>query len=94
MKVKEEGSLAHKLYGSNDIEERHRHRYEFNNIYKEQLEKAGLKFSGINPQTNLAEIVEIEDHPFYIACQYHPEFLTRLGKPHPLFNGLVKSVIK
>ncbi len=86
-------TLAHSLYGDTDIKERHRHRYEFNNEYKEALENKGLSFSGINPQTGLAEIIEIPNHKFYIACQYHPEFLSRIGKPHPLFYGFIKSVI-
>ncbi len=86
-------TLAHKLYGKTNIQERHRHRYEFNNEYKKKLENKGLKFSGVNPQTGLAEIIEIPEHRFYIACQYHPEFLSRIGNPHPLFYGFVKATI-
>ncbi len=90
----EKDSLAHKLYNDDLIQERHRHRYEFNNNYRDVIEKAGLKVSGTNPQTNLVEIVEIPEHKYYIACQFHPEFLTRPGKPHPLFSGLIKASLK
>ena len=76
------------------IIERHRHRYEYNNAYRERLEKAGLIISGTSPDGTLVEIVEMKDHPYFIACQFHPEFLSRPGKPHPLFSGLVKAVIQ
>lgn len=82
---------TYKLYKSEFINERHRHRYEFNNNYKERLEKAGMIFSGINPKQNLVEIVEIENHPFMIGCQFHPEFKSRPNKPHPLFKGLIEA---
>ena len=88
-----EGTLAHKVYGSLSIKERHRHRYEFNNIYKEQLEECGLVFSGTNPETGLAEIVEIPDHKFFIASQFHPEFLSRPQRPHPLFREFIKAAL-
>ncbi len=90
----EKGSLAHKLYGETLIQERHRHRYEFNDVYKANLEEKGFVFSGVNPQTGLAEIVEIPNHKFFIACQYHPEFLSRIGKPHPLFKGFLEASLK
>ncbi|MBS6441929.1 MAG: CTP synthase, partial [Coprobacillus sp.] len=75
------------------IQERHRHRYEFNNEYKEVLEANGLRFSGIHPELHLAEIVELPSHPFFIATQFHPEFLSRPTKPHPLFLGFIKASI-
>lgn len=89
-----ENSLAHKVYGSSAIKERHRHRYEFNNEYRELLESNGLIFSGVNPQTNLCEIVELPEHPYFIACQFHPEFLSRPQRPHPLFKELVNKAIE
>ncbi len=88
------GSLAEKCYGSEQISERHRHRYEYNSQYREMLEKAGLKVSGINPQRNLVEIVELPGHPYFIACQFHPEFKSRPQKAHPLFDGLVGAALK
>ena len=89
-----EGTMAHDLYGTNLIRERHRHRYEFNNEYKKQYEDSGLVFSGINPQTHLCEMIELPTHPYFIASQFHPEFLSRPLKPHPLFLGLVKAASK
>jgi len=86
-----ENTLAYFLYKKTLISERHRHRYEFNNTYKEKLEKNGLVFSGKNPEQNLVEIVEIKDHPFMIGCQFHPEFKSRPGNPHPLFKGFIKA---
>ena len=86
-----EGTMARELYGTNLIRERHRHRYEFNNEYKKQYEEGGLVFSGINPQTHLCEMIELPTHPYFIASQFHPEFLSRPLKPHPLFLGLVKA---
>ena len=88
------GSLAERLYGEKHIRERHRHRYEFNPEYRESLEAAGLRVSGINPQRGLVEIVEIEDHPFFIGCQFHPEFKSRPMHAHPLFDGLVEAALK
>lgn len=85
------GSLAHKLYGEDMIQERHRHRYEFNNNFKTDLEKCGLVFSGINPATGLAEIIEMKDHPFFIASQFHPEFKSRPLRAHPLFKGFIEA---
>ena len=87
-------SKTHKLYGSSKIQERHRHRYEFNNKYKESLENAGMTFSGINPKQDLVEIVELPDHPFMIGCQCHPEFKSRPNKPHPLFAGFIDAAKK
>ena len=87
-------TLAYKLYGTKDIKERHRHRYEFNNKYKSILEEKGMVFSGINEEANLVEIVELPSQKFFIACQFHPEFKSRPTRPHPLFDGFVKASIK
>ena len=87
------GTLAHKIYGTTSISERHRHRYEFNSAYLSQLEKAGLKASGTNPQTGLVEIVEIEDHPFFIGVQYHPEYKSTVANPHPIFVNFVAAAV-
>lgn len=90
----QEGSLAHQMYGKSQIEERHRHRFEFNGQFKDQLEKAGLKASGINPDTGLVEIIEIENHPFFIGVQYHPEYKSTVANPHPIFVGFVKAAVQ
>ncbi len=82
-------SFAFKAYGLREIKERHRHRYEFNNKYRFQLEEAGLRISGISPSGNLVEIVEISDHPWYLAGQFHPEFKSSPRKPHPLFREFI-----
>ena len=86
-----DGSLAHKIYGSTEILERHRHRYEFNNRYLDQYENNGMIASGRNPETSLVEIMEISDHPFFIGCQYHPELKSTVEKPHPLFVNFVAA---
>ncbi len=88
------GSLAEKAYATANIDERHRHRYEFNMVYRERLEKAGLVFSGISPDGELAEIVEIKDHPWFLGCQFHPEFKSNPMKPHPLFRDFIKAALK
>ena len=88
------GTLAERLYGEKRIRERHRHRYEFNPAYRERLEAAGLSVSGVNPERGLVEIVEIKDHPYFIGCQFHPEFKSRPQKAHPLFDGLVSAALK
>ena len=85
-------TLASKIYGTDKILERHRHRYEFNNKYKYILDK-DLITSGINPQTGLVEIVESKSHPYFIACQFHPEFKSRPYRPHPLFKGLIDACL-
>lgn len=85
------GTLIEKVYGKAQISERHRHRYEYNNEYKEQLEAAGLVSSGINPQTGLVEVVELKDHPWFIGVQYHPEYKSTVATPHPLFIDFVKA---
>lgn len=89
--ITKEKSLARKLYGKEEIIERHRHRYEYNNEYKERLEEAGLICSGTSPDGKLVEMVEMPNHPFFIASQFHPEFTSRPDKPQPLFVGLVKA---
>jgi len=89
-----DGSLVKKMYeGASQISERHRHRYEFNNAYLEQLENAGLLATGFNKETNLVEIVELKDHPWFIGVQYHPEYKSTVANPHPLFEGLVKAAL-
>lgn len=90
-KIKKD-TLAYKLYGKEDIIERHRHRHEFNPEYAERLEKAGLKISAFHDK--LPEIVEIESHPFFIGCQFHPEFASSVDKPHPVFAGFVAACVK
>src|SRR5690554_1357955 len=87
-----EGSLASKIYSSNAIEERHRHRYEFNNKYRDELEAAGMIATGSNPNTNLVEIVEIPSHPWFVGVQYHPEYKSTVANPHPLFVAFVKAM--
>ncbi|WP_299163506.1 CTP synthase [uncultured Eudoraea sp.] len=89
-----EGTLVHKVYhGQTSISERHRHRYEFNNDYKQELEKAGMLASGINKETGLVEIIELPSHPWFIGVQYHPEYKSTVASPHPLFVGFVKAVL-
>ncbi len=85
------GSLAHKLYSRDRVEERHRHRYEFNNAFKEKLTQKGMVFSGIYKERDLVEIVELPDKRFFIACQFHPEFKSKPDRPHPLFKGLIRA---
>jgi CTP synthase len=85
------GSAAGKLYGSFVINERHRHRYEFNNSYREKFEKAGFIFSGLSPDGKLVEVIELKDHPFFLASQFHPEFLSKPHQPHPLFKGFIAA---
>ena len=87
------GSLAHRLYGKRKISERHRHRYEFNNAYREQLEKEGLALSGRSPDGGLIEMVEIPSHPWFLASQFHPEFKSRSFECHPLFKGFVRAAM-
>jgi CTP synthase len=87
------GTHAYKAYGVTLIDERHRHRYEFNNAYKKQLEKNGLLFSGVSPDRELMEIVEVKKHPFMVGSQFHPEFKSRPNRPHPLFRNFVKAAL-
>ncbi|MCC7432662.1 CTP synthase [Candidatus Peregrinibacteria bacterium] len=90
----EKDSVARSLYKQELVYERHRHRYEFNNEFKDKLEKNGLKPVGIFPKADLVEIVELEKHPFMLGCQFHPEFLSRPNQPHPLFRGFIEASIK
>ena len=87
-------SLAYKIYGKETISERHRHRYEYNSKYVAQLENAGLIASGVNPDTGLVEIIEIEDHPFFIGVQYHPEYKSTVANPHPIFVNFVAAAVQ
>lgn len=89
-----EGTLARSIYGQEHISERHRHRFEFNNAYLEQLEEAGMIASGINPETNLVEIVEVPEHPFFVGVQFHPEYKSTVDKPHPLFTAFVGAALQ
>jgi CTP synthase len=89
-----EGSLVRALYDKDVITERHRHRYEFNNVYKEQLQAAGLSIAGTSIDQNLVEIIEIPDHPWFVACQFHPEFTSNPRDGHPLFSGFIKAAYK
>jgi CTP synthase len=86
------GSLAHKAYEKKSVDERHRHRYEFNNQYRKQFEAKGMRLSGLSPDDRLVEIVELEDHPFMLGTQFHPEFLSRPTRPQPLFLSFVQAV--
>ena len=89
-----EGSQAHKEYGEINITERHRHRYEFNNFYRERLTNKGLVLSGVSPDGRLVEIVELPEHPWFVAGQFHPEFKSRPEKAHPLFAGFIKASLE
>jgi len=84
---------AHRVYGATDISERHRHRYEFNDAYRDRLEAAGMVLSGTNPETGLVEIIELPDHPYFLGCQFHPEFKSRPHAPHPLFAHFVRAAL-
>jgi CTP synthase len=87
-------TLAHQAYGVAEISERHRHRYEFNNAYKEVLEEKGLVVSGISPNGELVEMIEVKDHPWFLGCQFHPEFKSRPMDPHPLFREFIRAVLE
>lgn len=87
-------SNLYKAYGETMILERHRHRYEFNNDYLEEFKKHGMKVTGVNPDTNLVEVVEVENHPWYVASQYHPEYKSTVARPHPMFVGFVKAMLE
>jgi CTP synthase len=89
-----EDSKCRALYGDSTIFERHRHRFEVNNDYREQLQKAGISFAGVSPDNRLVEMIEMPEHPFFIGCQFHPELKSRPDNPHPLFVGLVEAAIK
>ena len=88
-----DGSLAQKLYGKRKISERHRHRYEFNNEFRQLLEAKGLVLSGLSPDGSLVEIIELADHPWFLASQFHPEFKSRPLDCHPIFRGFVRAAL-
>lgn len=87
------GSVAEKTYGTNQISERHRHRYEFNNLFRDELEREGLHVSGTSPDDKLVEMVELKDRPFFVGCQFHPEFKSQPAAAHPLFKGLIEAAL-
>ncbi len=89
----EEDSVAYRAYGASEIFERHRHRYEFNNSYREPLGEVGLSFTGLSPDGELVEIVEIKNHPWFLGCQFHPEFKSRPLEPHPLFRAFIQAAL-
>ena len=88
-----EGTRAFQVYGRTEIRERHRHRYEFNMKYREQMEAEGFVIAGTSPEGHLVELIELRDHPWFLACQYHPEFRSKPNKPHPLFKGFVSACL-
>jgi CTP synthase len=89
----EAGTLAHAIYGKDVIGERHRHRFEFNNAYRTPFQKQGMRFTGIWPIGNLVEIVELADHPWFVAVQFHPEFKSKPTAAHPLFKGFIAAAL-
>ena len=89
-----DGTKACAAYGAREISERHRHRYEFNNLFRDDLEHAGMTFSGTSPDGSLVEIAELPDAEWYVGCQFHPEFKSRPDRPHPLFTGFVAAALK
>jgi CTP synthase len=88
------GTLAEKIYGSTEVMERHRHRYEFNMKYCQQMNETGFVISGTSPDGTLAELIELRDHPYFVGCQYHPEFQSKPNKPHPLFEGFIQACLE
>src|SRR5690606_21199131 len=88
-----EGTKAFDIYQNTLINERHRHRYEFNNYYTEAFEKAGMVLSGVNPETKLVEIIELPNHPFFVAAKYHTEYKSTVANPHQLFSAFVKAAV-
>ena len=88
------GSTAAQAYGSTTVQERHRHRYEFNGAYAAQFEEAGMSLAGTNPDTKLVEVVEVKGHPFFVGVQYHPEYKSTVLAPHPLFVGLIHAALQ
>jgi CTP synthase len=87
-------SRAFEIYGKEDISERHRHRYEFNDKYRNEFESNGMIASGVNPKNGLVEIVEIPSHPWFVGVQFHPEYKSTVAEPHPLFVGFVKAAVE
>ena len=88
-----EGTIAREAYKKDVIDERHRHRFEYNNIYRDKLEEKGLVISGVSPDDFLVEMVELKDHPWFLGCQFHPEFKSRPNNAHPIFVSFVKAAI-
>jgi CTP synthase len=88
------GSRAHEIYGVLEISERHRHRYEVNNAYRDLMAEHGMRFSGLSPDGNLVEMIEIPDHPWFIGCQFHPELKSRPTRPHPLFASFIRAAME
>jgi CTP synthase len=88
------GTLAEKIYGGPEVMERHRHRYEFNMKYRDQMHEKGFVISGTSPDGTLAELIELRDHPYFVGCQYHPEFQSKPNKPHPLFKGFIQACLE
>jgi CTP synthase len=88
------GTLAEKIYGSTEVMERHRHRYEFNMKYRDQMSEKGFVISGTSPDGTLAELIELREHPYFVGCQYHPEFQSKPNKPHPLFKGFIHACLE
>jgi CTP synthase len=88
------GSLVAHMYGASDVSERHRHRYEFSNAYREVFERNGVRFSGLSPDGSLVEMIEIPDHPWFVGCQFHPELRSRPTRPHPLFAGFIGAAVR
>jgi len=87
------GTLAQKIYGDTEVTERHRHRYEFNMKYRGRMNAKGFVISGTSPDGTLAELIELRDHPYFLGCQYHPEFQSKPNKPHPLFRGFIQAAL-
>jgi len=92
--VLQPGSIAGEAYKVSEVQERHRHRFEFNNAYRQQFSEKGMVFSGISPDGRLVEIAELKDHPFMLGTQFHPEFLSRPNRPHPLFLAFIRAACK
>ncbi|MDO9263344.1 MAG: CTP synthetase, partial [Desulfosalsimonadaceae bacterium] len=92
-KLTQKDSFAFKAYQAGKISERHRHRYEFNNAFRSSLEEKGLFITGLSPREDLVEIIELKDHPWFLGCQFHPEFKSRPMNPHPLFKDFIKAAL-
>src|SRR6266540_1985823 len=86
-------TLPEKIYGETEVTERHRHRYEFNMEYRDRMNAKGFVISGTSPDGALAELIELRDHPYFVGCQYHPEFQSKPNKPHPLFKGFIQACL-
>ena len=92
--VLDKSSIAYSLYGEEEIHERHRHRYEVNNDYRNVLKEHGMKLTGISPDGRIVEMIEIENHPWFVCTQAHPELKSRPNRPHPLFKGFIEASLK